>query len=81
MRLSLSVPDTLWLRARQASPAAPPSRQVRAALEQLLADVEAGYLPGPPACSSRASPTRSWTSCATTWPSAGGRLPGSSPAS
>lgn len=49
MRLSLSVPDALWLRACQACPATPPSRLVQAALEHLLADAETGYLPGPPA--------------------------------
>ena len=49
MRLSLSVPDALWLRACRACPAAPPSRLVQAALENLLADAETGYLPGPPA--------------------------------
>lgn len=49
MRLSLSVPDALWLRARGACPATPPSRLVQAALEHLLADAETGFAPGPPA--------------------------------
>src|SRR2546429_8655880 len=31
MRLSLSVPDALWLRARETCPATPPSRLVQAA--------------------------------------------------
>jgi hypothetical protein len=48
VRLSLSVPDALWLRACQARPATPPSRLVRAALEHLLEDAEAGFVPGPP---------------------------------
>ncbi|HXM55771.1 MAG TPA: hypothetical protein VOB72_10310 [Candidatus Dormibacteraeota bacterium] len=49
MRLSLSVPDALWLRACEACPDTPPSRLVQAALEHLLADAETGYVPGPPA--------------------------------
>jgi hypothetical protein len=49
MRLSLSVPDALWLRARETCPATPPSRLVQGALERLLADAETGYVPGPPA--------------------------------
>src|SRR6266498_3601683 len=49
MRLSLSVPDALRLRARETCPATPPSRLVQAALERLLADAETGYVPGPPA--------------------------------
>jgi hypothetical protein len=49
MRLSLSVPDALWLRACEACPATPPSRLVQAALEHLLADADTGYVPGPPA--------------------------------
>ncbi|HEY4025834.1 MAG TPA: hypothetical protein VGO86_05325 [Candidatus Dormibacteraeota bacterium] len=48
MRLSLSVPDALWLRARESYPATPPSRLVQGALERLLADAETGYVPGPP---------------------------------
>ena len=49
MRLSLSVPDALWLSACETCPATPPSRLVQAALEHLLADAETGYVPGPPA--------------------------------
>lgn len=49
MRLSLSVPDELWLRACETWPATPPSRLVQAALEHLLADADTGYVPGPPA--------------------------------
>jgi hypothetical protein len=49
MRLSLSVPDALWLRARETCPATPPSRMVQSALERLLADVDTGYVAGPPA--------------------------------
>jgi hypothetical protein len=48
MRLSLSVPDDLWLRACETCPATPPSRLVQAALEHLVAGAETGYSPGPP---------------------------------
>ena len=46
MRLSLSVPDDLWLRACETCPATPPSRLVQAALEHLVAGAETGYAPG-----------------------------------
>jgi len=49
MRLSLSVPDELWLRACETCPATPPSRLVQAALENLVSGAETGYAPGPPA--------------------------------
>ena len=49
MRLSLSVPDELWLRACETCPATPPSRLVQAALENLVSGAEPGYAPGPPA--------------------------------
>lgn len=48
MRLSLSVPDALWLRVREAYPATPPSRLVQAALDWLVAEAETGYATGPP---------------------------------
>jgi hypothetical protein len=48
MRLSLSVPDALWLRVCEAYPATPPSRLVQAALDRLVAEAEAGYVAGPP---------------------------------
>ena len=49
MRLSLSVPDALWLRVCEAYPATAPSRLVQAALDRLVADAETGYVAGPPA--------------------------------
>ena len=49
MRLSLSVPDALWLRVCEAYPATPPSRLVQAALDWLVAEAETGYTAGPPA--------------------------------
>ena len=49
LRLSLSVPDALWLRVCEAYPATPPSRLVQAALDWLVAEAETGYSAGPPA--------------------------------
>jgi len=49
LRLSLSVPDALWLRVCEAYPATPPSRLVQAALDWLVAEAETGYASGPPA--------------------------------
>ncbi|TMC12155.1 MAG: hypothetical protein E6J41_03720 [Chloroflexi bacterium] len=49
MRLSLSVPDALWLRVRESYPATPPSHLVQAALDWLVAEAETGYTSGPPA--------------------------------
>ena len=49
MRLSISVPDALWLRVCEAYPATPPSRLVQAALDWLVTEAESGYAPGPPA--------------------------------
>ncbi len=49
MRLSLSVPDALWLRVCEAYPATAPSRLVQAALDWLVAEAETGYMAGPPA--------------------------------
>ncbi len=49
MRLSLSVPDALWLRVCESYPATPPSRLVQVALDRLLAEKETGYLSGPQA--------------------------------
>jgi hypothetical protein len=48
VRLSLSVPDALWLRVCEAYPATPPSRLVQAALDWLVAEAETGYEAGPP---------------------------------
>jgi len=48
LRLSLSVPDALWLRVCEAYPATPPSRLVQAALDWLVAEAETGYKTGPP---------------------------------
>jgi hypothetical protein len=48
LRLSLSVPDALWLRVCEAYPATPPSRLVQAALDWLVAEAETGYAAGPP---------------------------------
>jgi len=49
LRLSLSVPDALWLRVCEAYPATPPSRLVQAALDWLVAEAETRYSAGPPA--------------------------------
>jgi hypothetical protein len=49
MRLSLSVPDALWLRVCEAYSATPPSRLVQAALDRLVAEAGSGYVAGPPA--------------------------------
>ena len=51
MRLSLYVPDALWLRARETYRIAGNSRLVQAALECLVADGRPGYLEGPPPAS------------------------------
>jgi hypothetical protein len=48
VRLSLSVPDALWLRVCEAYPATPPSKLVQAALDWLVAEAETGYSAGPP---------------------------------
>jgi hypothetical protein len=49
MRLSLSVPDALWLQACEAYRLSAPSRLVQAALESLVADARTDGLQGPPA--------------------------------
>jgi hypothetical protein len=49
MRLSLSVPDALWLQACEAYRLSAPSRLVQAALESLVADARVDDLQGPPA--------------------------------
>jgi hypothetical protein len=49
LRLSLSVPDALWLRVCEAYPATPPSRLIQAALDWLVAEAETGYTAGAPA--------------------------------
>jgi len=48
MRLSFSVPDALWLRAREAYPIFGDSRLVQVAMECLIADSRPAYLEGPP---------------------------------
>lgn len=48
MKLSFSVPDPLWLRARDAYPICSDSRLVQAAIECLIADSRSNYLEGPP---------------------------------
>lgn len=48
MRLSLSVPDALWLRARETYPIFGDSRLVQAAIECMIADSRPNYLEGPP---------------------------------
>ncbi len=48
MRLSLYVPDALWLRARETYRISGNSRLVQAALECLVADGRPSYLEGPP---------------------------------
>jgi hypothetical protein len=49
MRLSLSVPDELWLRACETCPATPASRLVQSALEHLVAGADTAYVAGAPA--------------------------------
>lgn len=51
MRLSLYVPDALWLRARETYPLSGNSRLVQAALECLVADSRPSFLEGPPPAS------------------------------
>src|SRR5436189_226365 len=66
MRLSLYVPDALWLRARETYRIAGNSRLVQAALECLVADGRPGYLEGPPpAAGPRRSAAGWWRRCAT----------------
>ena len=48
MKLSFSVPDALWLRARETYPICGDSRLVQAAMECLIADSRPNYLEGPP---------------------------------
>ena len=48
MRLSLYVPDALWLRARETYRTSGNSRLVQTALEGLVADARPSYLEGPP---------------------------------
>jgi hypothetical protein len=48
MRLSLYVPDALWLRARETHPVSGNSRLVQSALECLVADSRPSFLEGPP---------------------------------
>lgn len=48
MKLSFSVPDALWLRARETYPIFGDSRLVQAAMECLIADSRPNYLEGPP---------------------------------
>ena len=47
MRLSFSVPDALWLRARETYPIFGDSRLVQIAMECLVADSRPNYLDGP----------------------------------
>jgi hypothetical protein len=48
MRLSFSVPDALWLRARETYPIFGDSRLVQVAMECLISDSRPNYLEGPP---------------------------------
>ena len=48
MRLSFSVPDALWLRARETYPIFGDSRLVQLAMECLVSDSRPNYLEGPP---------------------------------
>lgn len=48
MRLSLSVPDALWLRAREAYPVSGPSQLVQTALGSMTARDQPLYREGPP---------------------------------
>ena len=48
MRLSFSVPDALWLRARETYPIFGDSRLVHVAMECLISDSRPNYLEGPP---------------------------------
>lgn len=48
MKLSFSVPDALWLRARETYPIFGDSRLVQVAMEYLIADSRPNYLEGPP---------------------------------
>jgi hypothetical protein len=48
MRLSFSVPDALWLRARETYPMFGDSRLVQVAMECLISDSRPDYLEGPP---------------------------------
>jgi hypothetical protein len=48
MRLSLYVPDALWLRARETYRTSGNSRLVQTALDGLVADARPNYLEGPP---------------------------------
>ncbi len=51
MRLSIYIPDALWLRARETYRISGNSRLVQAALETLLADKRPVFLKGPPPAS------------------------------
>jgi hypothetical protein len=51
MRLSIYIPDALWLRARETYRISGNSRLVQAALETLLADTRPSFLEGPPPAS------------------------------
>jgi hypothetical protein len=54
MRVSLYIPDALWLRAREPYRISGNSRLVQTALECLVADARPKYLEGPPpACAGR----------------------------
>lgn len=48
MRLSFSVPDALWRRARETYPMFGDSRLVQVAMECLISDSRPNYLEGPP---------------------------------
>jgi hypothetical protein len=51
MKLSIYIPDALWLRARETYRISGNSRLVQAALETLLADTRPSFLEGPPPAS------------------------------